>query len=208
MVQCAGCSFSSNSLLAPTLISGPSLRDSGELDVNTSMMARPEDGEHAQYYQKYISLVPPGNIVAVLETQFDETLSVLSGLTESQAEKHHAPYTWSIKDVVGHLIDSERIFGYRALRFARQDAKELPGFDENDYAVQAVSDARALADLLQEFAHVRQSHLDFFRSLPADAWLRRGVANGDSVTVRALAYIIAGHERHHVGILRKRLTAT
>jgi len=172
------------------------------------MTARPEESEYAHFYQTYVSLVPPGDILAVLETQLDETLSLLSGLSESDAEKHHAPYTWSIKDVVGHLIDSERIFGVRALRFARQDSKELPGFDENDYAVQAHSDTRALADLLQEFAHVRRAHLDFFRSLPDDAWRRRGVANGNSVTVRALAYIIAGHERHHVSILRKRLTRT
>ena len=174
--------------------------------MTTATTARPDESEYAHYYQKYISLVPPGDILAVLETQLDETLSLLNGLTESEAETHHAPYTWSTKDVVGHLVDSERIFGVRALRFARQDAKELPGFDENDYAVQAHSDVRALADLLQEFAHVRHSHLLFFRSLPDDAWRRIGVANGNSVTVLALAYIIAGHERHHVSILRKRLT--
>jgi hypothetical protein len=190
------------------LISGPTLLDSGVLEVTTSMTARPEQSEYAPYYQKYISLVPPGDILAVLEMQLDETLSLLSGLTESEAEKHHPPYTWSIKDVVGHLIDSERIFGVRALRFAREDMKELPGFDENDYAIQARSDARALANLLKEFAHVRHSHLLFFRSLRDDAWRRVGIANGDSVTVRALAYIIAGHERHHVNILRKRLTVT
>jgi uncharacterized damage-inducible protein DinB len=176
--------------------------------VPTSMTTRPEESEYAHYSQKYISLVPPGDILALLEAQLDESISLLRDLPDSEVEKHHAPYTWSIKDVVGHLIDSERIFGVRALRFARQDAKELPGFDENDYAVQARSDARRLADLLQEFAHVRQSHLDFFRSLHDGAWLRRGVANGNSVTVRALAYIIAGHERHHLGIMRKRLTRT
>jgi uncharacterized damage-inducible protein DinB len=176
--------------------------------VPTSMTTRPEDGEYAHHYQQYISLVPPGDILGLLEVQLDETISLLKGLPDSEAEKQHVPYTWSIKDVVGHLIDSERIFGYRALRFARQDATELPSFEENDYAVQAHSDARALADLLQEFAHVRQSHLDFFRSLHDDAWLRRGVASGNSVTVRALAYIIAGHERHHLGIMRKRLDKT
>jgi uncharacterized damage-inducible protein DinB len=176
--------------------------------TTSPITTRPEQSEYAPSYHAYISLVPPGDILAQLETHLAETLALLSGLTESEAEKHHAPYTWSVKDVVGHLIDSERIFGVRALRFARQDAKELPGFDENDYADRAHSDARVLADILQEFAHVRKSHLGFFRSLPAEAWGRRGVANGNSVTVRALAYIIAGHERHHVNILRKRLAAT
>ena len=137
--------------------------------TTSSITTRPEQSEYAPSYHAYISLVPPGDILAQLETQLAETLSLLSGLTESEAEKHHAPYTWSIKDVVGHLIDSERIFGYRALRFARKDATELPSFEENDYAVQARSDARALADLLQEFAHVRRAHLYFFRSLTDEA---------------------------------------
>jgi hypothetical protein len=176
--------------------------------VTSSIQTRPEPGEYAHHYHSYISLVPPGDILAELESQLTETLTLLGPLTESEAETHHAPYTWSIKDVVGHLIDCERIFGVRALRFARQDANELPGFDENDYAVQAHCDARSLADLIQEFAHVRRSHLYLFRALSEDAWRRRGVANGHSVTVRALAYIIAGHERHHMSIVRKRLSQT
>jgi uncharacterized damage-inducible protein DinB len=177
-------------------------------NLSSSILTRPEPSEYAHFYQTYISLVTPGDILAELATQLTETLSLLDGLAESEAEKHHAPYTWSIKDVMGHLIDAERIFGVRALRFARQDGKELPGFDENDYAVQAHSDARALADLLQEFALVRRAHLYFFRSLTDEAWRRRGIANGHPVSVRALAYIIAGHKRHHMSILRTRLSQT
>ncbi len=175
--------------------------------MTRSIETRPGPDEYAAPYHAYISLVPAGDILAELDAQLAVTLSLLGGLTEPEAEKHHAPYTWSIKDVIGHLVDAERIFGVRALRFARQDTKELPGFEENDYAVQAHSDTRTLADLLEEFGHVRRSHLCFFRSLSDDAWQRRGVANGHSVSVRALAYIIAGHERHHVSILRKRLSA-
>jgi hypothetical protein len=131
---------------------------------------------------------------------------LLQDVTETEAETRHPPYTWSIKEVVGHLVDSERIFGVRALRFARQDSTHLPGFDENDYVRSARFDARTLASLVQEFELVRRSHLLFFRGLEDDAWLRSGVANGHSVSVRALASIIAGHERHHVNILRKRLS--
>ena len=130
---------------------------------------------------------------------------MLRDVSESEAQTRHAPYTWSIKEVVGHLIDSERIFGVRALRFARQDPTELPGFDENHYVRNAAFDSRPLASLAQEFEFVRRSHILFFRGLDDEAWLRSGVANGLAVTVRALAYIIAGHEQHHATILHRRL---
>jgi hypothetical protein len=130
----------------------------------------------------------------------------LRGVTEVQANTRHAPYTWSIKEVVGHLTDAERIFGYRALRIARHDPTLLSGFDENDYVRNATFDACPLSELATEFELVRRSHLCFFRHLKSEAWLRSGVANGNTVSVRALAYIIAGHERHHVAILRKRLS--
>jgi uncharacterized damage-inducible protein DinB len=169
---------------------------------------RPEEGEFAAYYLTYIARIPAGDIRAILATQIEQTEALLKGLPEPEAERHHGSYTWSIKDVLAHLIDAERIFGVRALCFARHDPNPLPGFDENSYAIEAHADARPLADLLQEFAGVRQSTLHFLSGLPPSAWVRGGTANGNFVTVRALAYIIAGHEQHHIGIARQRIGAS
>ncbi len=174
--------------------------------MGTPTPSRPDPSEYAAAYEPYIRLVPAGDILTQLEQQIEDSLGLLRDVTESEAETRHAPYTWSIKEVVGHLIDSERIFGIRALRFARQDRAELPGFDENEYVRNARFDARTLTSLAQEFELVRRSHLLFFRGLDGEAWLRSGVADGQSVTVRALAHIIAGHERHHAAILRQRLS--
>jgi hypothetical protein len=178
----------------------------GGIDMSTPTLSRPDPAEYAPSYEPYIRLVPEGDILTHLEQQIEDTASLLRDVSESEAGTRHAPYTWSIKEVVGHLIDSERIFGIRALCFARQDPTELPGFDENQYVRSARFDARSLASLTQEFDLVRRSHILFFHGLDAEAWLRSGVANGNRVTVRALAHIIAGHERHHVTIMRKRLS--
>ena len=132
-------------------------------------------------------------------------MALLSGVADKDASVCHLPYTWTIKQVVGHLTDCERVFGYRALRFARGDRTPLPGFDENNYARFAESDQRSLHDLAAEFEAVRKSHLYLFHNLPPDAWKQRGSANGNDVSVRALAYVIVGHERHHTAILRQRL---
>ena len=168
-------------------------------------MPRPAPSEYAPYYAKYIDLVPEEDILAALEAQLAETLAVLRPAPESQGNVRHPPYTWTVKEVVGHLTDTERVMGYRALRFARGDATPLPGFEENDYAREGQSDRVRLADLVGEFEAVRRSHVWLFRTLPEAAWARGGEANGSPVTVRALAYIMAGHARHHTAILRKRL---
>ena len=169
-------------------------------------LSRPGPNEYAPAFESYIKLVPECDILERLDQQIEGTLDLLRDVSESEAETRHAPYTWSTKQVIGHLIDSERIFGTRALRFSRQDPTELPGFDENHYVRRARFDARPLADLAREFELVRRSHILFFRGLDDEAWLRTGVANGNAVTVRALAYIIAGHELHHVTILHQRLS--
>ena len=168
-------------------------------------MPRPAATEYAPYYAKYLALVPEDDILAALEAQLGETLAVLRRAPESQGGVRHPPYTWTVKEVVGHLIDCERVMGYRALRFARGDTTPLPGFDEESYAPAGQFDRLPLAALVAEFEAVRRSHLYLFRHLPADAWDRGGKANDNAVTVRALAYIIAGHGRHHTGILQKRL---
>ncbi|MBO0699023.1 MAG: DinB family protein [Zavarzinella sp.] len=168
-------------------------------------MARPDPSEYAPYYAKYIDLVPEEDVLGALEAQLAETLAVLRPAPESQGNVRHPPYTWTVKEVVGHLTDTERVMGYRALRFARADATPLPGFDEEKYAPAGEFDRIPLRDLVAEFEAVRRSHLYLFRHLPAAAWDRGGKANDNPVTVRALAYIIAGHGRHHSAILRKRL---
>ncbi len=168
-------------------------------------MTRPGPDEHGAFYKDYIGLVVGGDVFAALRSGLAEMLGILGGLSDDQARDHHPPYTWSIKDVVGHLIDCERINAYRALRIARGDATALPGFDESDYVKSSGSDARALADLIEEYELVRRCTLALLASLPDEAWDRRGRANDSPLSVRALAFIVAGHERHHALILRKRL---
>jgi DinB superfamily len=171
-------------------------------------MQRPSPTEYAPSYHSYVTLVPEEDILAPLEGQLAEVLALLRPVSESQGNERHPPYTWSVKEVVGHVTDAERIFGCRALRFARGDATPLPGFDENVYVRAAEFDRTPLQDLVCGFEAVRQSHLCFFRSLSAAAWSRTGEANGNAVSVRALAYIIVGHARHHTAILRRRLSGT
>jgi hypothetical protein len=169
------------------------------------VMARPDSTEYARDYAKYIALVPEEDIVHAMKSEGANTLGFLAGIPESAVCVAHPPYTWSIRQVVGHLCDCERVFGYRALRFARGDATPLPGFDENIYAEAAQHNKVPLASLVSELENLRRSHIAFFEQLPDEAWLRRGTANNAEVSVRALAYILIGHERHHAGIIRKRL---
>jgi hypothetical protein len=168
-------------------------------------MARPEPSEYASHYGTYVALVPEVDIFAAMRSELAQTMALLKRIADQEATVCHPPYTWTIKQVVGHLTDCERIFGYRALRFARGDATPLPGFDENTYARAAESDRRPLGDLAAEFEALRNSHLWLFQNLPATAWMKRGNSNSDEVSVRAIAYIIVGHERHHTAILRRRL---
>ena len=165
---------------------------------------KPEPTEHVPYYEKYIALVPDEDVVATLGRQLDETLNTLRGLTETQAASRYAPDKWSIKELVGHIIDGERVFAYRLLRFARQDQTPLPGFEQDDYVRAGNFDNRRFSDLIEEYEHVRRANLSLLRSLDEASWMRRGTANDSEVSVRALAYIIAGHETHHMQILRTR----
>ena len=172
--------------------------------MTTSKINRPDETEYLPYYGKYVSLVTGDDVLATLNAQISETLALLRGIPESRGGFRYAAGKWSIKELVGHMLDSERIFAYRALRFARNDKTPVPGYEQDDYIRHGSFDACALADLAAEFESVRRATLFLFRHLDAEAWLRRGVANESEVSVRALAYIIAGHESHHVGILRER----
>jgi len=167
----------------------------------TAVISRPAPTEHNPYYSKYIELVPDGDIVDILEDQSDQTLMLLSTIGDTKAAYRYAPGKWSIKQTVGHVSDGERVFSYRALRFARLDATPLPGFDENTYVPAGNFDARTLSSLAEELHDVRRATLHLFRNLDAEASARSGPANNDSISVRALAYIIAGHELHHVRLL-------
>jgi uncharacterized damage-inducible protein DinB len=168
------------------------------------MIPRPDASEYLEYYGKYIDKVPDGDLLQTLRDQLDETLALVRGLDEAQGGHAYAPGKWSIRGVLNHLIDAERIFAYRALRISRGDATPLASFDENAYADAANADARTLADLAEEMEHVRLANLALFRSLGDQALARRGTASGGEVSVRALAWIIAGHERHHVALLHER----
>ncbi len=168
-------------------------------------MSRPNSADYAAYYDKYVSLVPEDDVLSAMRSETARTSAFLKGVSDEDATRRHPPYTWSIKEVVGHLIDAERVFGYRALRFARGDATPLAGFDENAYAQIAEFDRLPLSDLAAEFASLRQSHLWFFGNLPELAWERKGPANGNEISVQTLAFLLVGHERHHLAILRKRL---
>jgi hypothetical protein len=166
--------------------------------------ARPESSEHAAYFERYTKLVPEGDIVSTLANQLDETLELLRGIDEQRASYRYAPDKWSIKQLLGHLIDTERVFAYRALRFARNDSNRLTGFDQDQFVNGADFDSRNFSDLVDEFQHVRKATIHLLKPLSDEEWLRRGVANEDEITVRALAHVMAGHVRHHTEILRTR----
>ena len=170
----------------------------------TTVLPRPAAGEYAPYYEKYIALVPDGDLVSLLAEQMGDTLALLESVSAERSLHRYAPDKWSIRDLVQHVADSERIFAYRALRIARGDASPLAGFDENRYAAAARADERDWLALIAELEAVRTATVALFRGLGAEALARRGSANNVEVTARALAWIIAGHERHHVGILRER----
>jgi uncharacterized damage-inducible protein DinB len=167
----------------------------------------PDASEYIPYYGRYIALVPDGDIIAQLERQVETTTRVLGGLSAEQAEHRYAPGKWSIKEVVGHIADAERIFAYRALRFARGDATPLPGFDENAYVPAGDFGQRSLGELAAELRTVRAATLAMFRGLSDAAMTRAGVASDAPVSVRAVAWITAGHELHHVTLLRERYLA-
>lgn len=164
----------------------------------------PTPDEYSPFYAGYVALVPEGGIIAHLERQATEFGRLLESIPEDRGDHAYAPGKWTIKEVVGHLADAERVFAYRALRFARGDATPLAPFDEDAYVPPAAFGARTLADLGAEFQAARLATIALLRGLPAEAWTRRGIASGHEISVRALAWITAGHELHHRKILNER----
>ncbi len=165
---------------------------------------RPEASEYPQFYGKYVAMVPDDSIVNVLLTTGKDIGAILAGIPEDRGGHKYADDKWTIRTLIGHVNDAERIFGYRALRLGRGDSTPLPGFEENEFARTAGSDARTVADLADEFKQIRAATVRLFASFPDDAWTRAGTVNNGHVTVRALGYITAGHAMHHVRILRER----
>ncbi len=170
------------------------------------MISRPNPTEYAEFYKNYIARVPEGSILDFLAKQLGDYRQLLAGVSEEAATAAPAPGKWSIKQVLGHLSDTERIITYRALRFARGDAGELRGFEQDDYVREAESNSRSVDDLLTELESIRKATIALFGSLPPEAERRTGIANGNKVTVRALAYIAAGHAQHHFEQLKASFT--
>ena len=168
------------------------------------MQRRPERSEHAPYFSRYIDLVPETDILAALQSQMDTTSSILRSVDEERSTYRYAEGKWTIKQVIGHVGDAERIFAYRALAIARGEKNPLPGFDEDTYVRQGEFDSWTYADLVDALMIVRRSNVLMLRNLTPEAWDRRGVANDSPATVRALAYSMLGHERHHLNVLRER----
>jgi hypothetical protein len=187
----------SNQAIASPTLSSPA----------ASVIARPQAGEYAPYYDRYISLVSGTDILATLEDQRRSMMILLSGRDEGEGNFRYAPDKWTAKEVLGHVCDAERIFAYRALRIARGDTTPLAGFEQDDYVRNGPFARRPLCDLIEEYIAVRRATLSLLRNLDEAAWTRRGIASNNEVTVRALAYIIAGHELHHRRILEEKYFA-
>jgi len=168
------------------------------------MLSHPDTTEYADFYKNYIARVPEGAVLDFLAKQPGEYRALLAGVPEADAVAPTAPGKWSIKQILGHICDAERVMSYRALRFARADQTELPGFEQDDFVREAGSNSRSMEDLLAEFESVRRATIALLGSLPAGADIRAGVANGNRVTVRALAYVAAGHAQHHYEMLKAR----
>ncbi len=168
------------------------------------MKTRPTESEYAPYFSGYISHVPEADVLSVLEAQEVQLSQLTSQIPVNREKFRYAPGKWSIREVIGHLIDAERVFGYRAFCISRGERVSLPAFDENEYIKSSQYDDRPLGSQTGEFVVVRKSNVLFLRSLDDRAWEAVGTANNNRISVRALAYIMAGHVRHHVAILHER----
>lgn len=168
------------------------------------MHSRPDPSEYAPYAEVYVSRVPGDSYLEFLEAQTKRVIAELRAVTEEQSLIRYAPGKWSLRESYLHVIDAERIFTYRALRIARNDQTDLPGFEQDDYIAPSEADHRTWASIIDEFEAVRAATIQLFRNLPEAAWTRTGSANGRKASVRGLAYITAGHVEHHMELLHQR----
>lgn len=165
---------------------------------------KPQPGEVFPYQEKYIALVEGDDVLEMLSQHVQQTIDMLAGIDEQKALFRYAHGKWSVKEVLQHLIDTERIMCYRALRFARKDKTPLPGFEENDYAPASMADNRSMVSLLQEFAAVRHATIMLFESFTDDMIARTGTGNGKEISVNSLGFIIVGHELHHMKLFKEK----
>jgi hypothetical protein len=164
----------------------------------------PDPSEYPSYAADYVARASGRNVLDMLRSQIEETAALVHGLTPDMVDHRYAPGKWSIRQIIGHLGDGERVFSYRALRFSRADGTPLAGFDEDDYVAAAPFARVPIEDLLSELESLRRATIHLFQNLNEEELMRRGVANGQEASVRALAFMIAGHENHHLEILRTR----
>jgi len=165
---------------------------------------RPEKSEYAEFYADYVALAEEADIVSALQNQAGELENLFAGISEEKENFKYAPSKWSVKELLGHLIDGERVFSYRVLRISRGDETPLAGFEENSYVANSNFTGSDFADLIEEFSLLRAANVLLFKNLTEKAWRRTGTASGEAVSVRALAFIMVGHVRHHQNILRER----
>lgn len=168
------------------------------------MLLRPNEGEYNYYFHRYISLVPEGNLLDLLGMQTQETRDFFEKLSEETGNYSYAPGKWTIKEVLGHVMDTERVFAYRALCIARGEQQPLPGFDQNEYASFAPYAQIPLAKIVQHYTALRVSTFFLLEQIPESAWERTGISSGNPISVRSIAYIIAGHERHHMRVISEK----
>ena len=171
------------------------------------MLQRPSPDEYAPFYGNYVSLVPDGDVRDHLRTQMHEMVALTSGISDELANHAYGPGKWTLKELLLHVIDTERVFGYRLLRIARGDATPLAGFEQDDWVPHSAANVRSVSNLVLEYCAVRAATLLLLDSFTTDSWTRKGTASGKSVSVRAQAYICAGHDRHHQRIIRERYLA-
>ena len=170
----------------------------------TYMLGRPQPAEAAPYYFTYINKVQGDDPLRTLDRQLEEAASFFSGISEEKSLHRYAPEKWSIRQLLSHVNDTERAFAFRALWFARGFDSPLPSFDQETAAAGAAADTVSWAAHVEEFRRVRLATLSLFRNLPPEAWMRSGIASDNRFTVRALAFIAAGHVTHHIGVLREK----
>ena len=171
-------------------------------------MERPQPGDYAEYYQQYIERVPDGPIIEILEQVHRETQEFIQGIDEEKSEYRYAEGKWSIKEVLIHVIDTERIMGYRALTFARGDKTELPGFDQDIYGFNSGAKDRTIKDIAQEMGIVRNASISLFKNFSDEMMAMDGIGNNNKVTVNSVAYLLVGHELHHMNVIREKYLAS
>jgi hypothetical protein len=170
----------------------------------TTLLERPPSTEHPEFHAGYIAIVPEGDILKTLEDQREDTVALLGGIGEERRTHRYAPDKWSINEVVGHVVDIERVFSYRAMRIARGDTTPLSGVDQDVLVPGGNFDARTLSSLIEEYRYLRLANITLFRSLDDTALMRSSRTDTYDVSVRSLVYVVAGHELHHMNVLRER----